>query len=386
MATLAIPQQYGAAQFQFLGSNDLDARRRQLLNNQKRRNDQVQNAVTATLSRKDKVEFGEDILSAMFESEVNTVPDVASIDIQTEIEWYMRPYLLDFLVEAHAAFSLTPETLFLTLNILDRYCSKRVVYRKHYQLVGCTALLIAAKYEEISKQVPHVKELTGMCCGLYDEDMFVQMERHVLMTLEWNIGATTAPSFVRSALNDGPYDNELGNLALYICEIAIYHREFISLRASDLAKAAITLALGILGRQNFLGPCHWSVQQDHGIVISLSNYLATRSEILHQKYKLPQFAYVALLVDNFVARQKAMASINLRVLPISPDSSPAHPSISYTPRKRGYPFDQEFPLTPPITPGPAGTFNKDFVLPQVLVTSADHEMAYNSFSTMANAP
>ena len=58
----------------------------------------------------------------------------------------MRPYLVDFLIEAHAAFQLLPETLFLAVNLLDRYCSKRVVYKRHYQLVGCAALLIAAKY------------------------------------------------------------------------------------------------------------------------------------------------------------------------------------------------------------------------------------------------
>ena len=41
----------------------------------------------------------------------------------------MRPYLIDFLIEAHAAFALLPETLFLTVNLLDRYCSRRVVYK-----------------------------------------------------------------------------------------------------------------------------------------------------------------------------------------------------------------------------------------------------------------
>jgi hypothetical protein len=66
--------------------------------------------------------------------------------MQREIQWFMRPYLIDFLIEAHSAFSLLPETLFLTVNLLDRYCSKRVVYKQHYQLVGCAALLIAAKY------------------------------------------------------------------------------------------------------------------------------------------------------------------------------------------------------------------------------------------------
>ena len=111
-------------------------------------------------------------------SQSETLPDVSSIDIQTEIQWFMRPYLLDFLIEAHAAFSLLPESLFLTINILDRYCSRRVVYKRHYQLVGCAALLIAAKYGDKKEHVPMVHELRSMCCSLYEDDMFTQMESH----------------------------------------------------------------------------------------------------------------------------------------------------------------------------------------------------------------
>src|SRR3978361_100861 len=116
------------------------------------------------------------------------MPDINSIEIQTEIQWYMRPYLLDFLLEAHHAFQLLPETLLLAVNLLDRYCSKRIVYKRHYQLVGCAALLIAAKYGDRKERVPMIRELKSMCCSLYDEDMFTQMARHVFNSVEVVIG------------------------------------------------------------------------------------------------------------------------------------------------------------------------------------------------------
>ncbi|RJE17129.1 G1 S-specific cyclin, partial [Aspergillus sclerotialis] len=139
---------------------------------------------------------------------VATLPDVESIDIQTEIQWFMRPYLLDFLIEAHAAFQLLPATLFLIINILDRYCSKRVVYKRHYQLVGCAALLVAAKYGDKKDRVPTIKELKSMCCSLYDDDMFTQMEWHVLQTLGWTMGHPTADSFLQIAVLDTPDEPE----------------------------------------------------------------------------------------------------------------------------------------------------------------------------------
>jgi hypothetical protein len=170
-----------------------------------------------------------------------TMPDVNSIDIQTEIQWFMRPYLLDFLVEAHAAFQLLPETLFLAVNLLDRYCSRRVVYKRHYQLVGCAALLIAAKYGDKKDRVPTVRELKSMCCSLYDDEMFTQMEWHVLQTLNWIVGHTTVDAFLQIALSESPYDAEVEHMTLYIAEISLFHKEFVSTRPSVLARSALAL-------------------------------------------------------------------------------------------------------------------------------------------------
>jgi len=41
----------------------------------------------------------------------------------------MRSILIDWLVEVHLKFKLLPETLYLTVNIIDRYLSKETVIR-----------------------------------------------------------------------------------------------------------------------------------------------------------------------------------------------------------------------------------------------------------------
>ena len=110
------------------------------------------------------------------------------MDQQPEIRWHMRPCLVDFLVEIHFTFRLRPETLYLTLNIVDRYVSRRIVYIKHYQLVGCAALWIAAKFEDAKERVPTVQDLVQICRETYEESAFVQMEGHVLSTIQWTLG------------------------------------------------------------------------------------------------------------------------------------------------------------------------------------------------------
>lgn len=53
------------------------------------------------------------------------------------------------MLQVHLKLDLMPETLYLTVNIIDRYLSIQTVTKGKLQLVGITAMLIACKYEEI---------------------------------------------------------------------------------------------------------------------------------------------------------------------------------------------------------------------------------------------
>jgi len=59
--------------------------------------------------------------------------------------------------QVHDKFDLMKETLFLTVNLIDRFLSQQTVMRKKLQLVGLVAMLLACKYEEVS--VPVVGDL-----------------------------------------------------------------------------------------------------------------------------------------------------------------------------------------------------------------------------------
>jgi hypothetical protein len=61
----------------------------------------------------------------------------------------MRATLIDWLQQVHVRYKMTPETLWISINIIDRFLSLRVVSLIKLQLVGVTAMFIAAKYEEI---------------------------------------------------------------------------------------------------------------------------------------------------------------------------------------------------------------------------------------------
>ncbi|KAI4146266.1 MAG: hypothetical protein L6R39_003521 [Caloplaca ligustica] len=319
---------------------------------------QTQLAIADDLSELASQEYGAEVLQHMERMELETLPDVVSMDVQTEIRWFMRPYLLDFLIEAHTASSLLPETLFLAINLLDRYCSKRIVYKRHYQLVGSAALLIAAKYGDRKERVPTIKELRCMCCAQYDDDMFTQMEWHVLQTLGWNIGHPTIDGFLQLALNRLPYDPEVEHMACYISEISLFHKDFVSKRPSDIARASLALARCILDRPQPLSS-EWAAQYEPQTLVTLSQHLHRPSAILSRKYATSQCFRVAAKLEEFLARQASIARC-YAAPPTPPVEKPsAHRSCQpVTPVKRPYlPSVPHGTLTPPITPNGDVYFN-----------------------------
>lgn len=89
------------------------------------------------------------------------MPNPNYMESQKELAWKMRGILTDWLIQVHVRFRLLPETLFLCVNIIDRFLSARVVSLAKLQLVGVTCMFIAAKFEEIRS--PRFSRRSGMC-------------------------------------------------------------------------------------------------------------------------------------------------------------------------------------------------------------------------------
>jgi S-phase entry cyclin 5/6 len=65
-------------------------------------------------------------------------------EVQTEIVPSMRTILIDWLNEVCIEHKLSESTLFLSVNITDRYLTKNKVKKSNLQLIGITSLFLAA--------------------------------------------------------------------------------------------------------------------------------------------------------------------------------------------------------------------------------------------------
>lgn len=142
-----------------------------------------------------------DMLTHLLSMESKSLPSLVLIEQQPEIKLGMRPLLLDFLMEVITILNLSKSTFPLTVNLIDRYCSTRIVKKQHYQLLGLTCLWISCKNLDSKFKVPSLNDLRKICVDSYYKELFIEMEKHILKSLEWMINTPTFDSFIDLYLN-----------------------------------------------------------------------------------------------------------------------------------------------------------------------------------------
>lgn len=191
-------------------------------------------------------EYAPEIFNYLHELEHKLLPNANYMDHQSELKWEMRAVLIDWVVQVHQRFNLLPETLYLTVNYIDRFLSRRRVSLARFQLVGAVALFIAAKYEEIN--CPTVQEVAFMADNAYKIEDFFKAELFMIDVLEFDMGWPGPMSFLRRTSKADDYDYETRTLAKYFLEITIMDHRFVALQPSWLAAGAHYLLRKILNK------------------------------------------------------------------------------------------------------------------------------------------
>lgn len=168
---------------------------------------------------------------------------------QTHINERMRSILVDWLVEVHLKFKLVPETLYLTINLIDRYLERQEVSRPRLQLVGVTSLLIASKYEEIYP--PELRDLVYICDRAYTRTEIITMEEKILKTLEYNITIPSAHAFLVRFLKAAHADKRIVQLSCFILDGTLQSYNLLHYLPSQLAAAAVFVARRTVGRNSW---------------------------------------------------------------------------------------------------------------------------------------
>ena len=173
---------------------------------------------------------------------------------QTDINAQMRAILIDWLVEGHLKFKLMPETLYLTVNLIDRFLEKEQIMRNKLQLVGVTAMFMASKqlHRQESVQFRTCADFVYVTADAYTRDELLSMER--LMLAKLNFQLTTPSTYVllrRFAKVAGEFTTPRSTtelLANYLVELTLQEYKMLKYRPSIICASAIYLARKTRGR------------------------------------------------------------------------------------------------------------------------------------------
>ncbi|XP_027106043.1 putative cyclin-A3-1 [Coffea arabica] len=228
--------------------------------------------------------------------------------VQKDITPTMREILVDWLVEVVDEYKLVSDTLYLTVNYIDRFLSSHALSRTKLQLLGVSSMLVAAKFEEITP--PHIEDCCYITDNTYTREEVVAMESNILMFLNFNTSNPTAKSFLRTFTKAAQEISTFSNLqfeflACYLAELSLLDYICVRFLPSMIAASAIFLA-----RFTMLPSIHpWSLalQRYTGYkasdlkecILAINdlqlNRRPTSAQALREKYMQNKFKRVAAL-------------------------------------------------------------------------------------------
>lgn len=238
-----------------------------------------------------------DLYRYYLEVEALRSPSPKYMSKQTDINAKMRTILINWLVEVHRKFRLKSETLFLSINILDRFLERKAVSRSKLQLVGVGALLIASKFEEI--YAPEVNELVEMTDNAYTRDEVLQVECIMLNTLQFELTVPTPFFFAQRYLQAAENSEELYHLAFFLLELCLLDYKMLKWLPSVSAASALYLSRRMLGLPIWTSQLEaatgYSEQFIRNCVLDIQQVLTVpdpKEEAVRRKYSSPKYKSV----------------------------------------------------------------------------------------------
>ncbi|CAI9765713.1 unnamed protein product [Fraxinus pennsylvanica] len=236
------------------------------------------------------------------------------IDSQPEINEKMRAILVDWLIQVHHKFELSPETLYLTINIVDRYLAVKTTSRRELQLLGISSMLIASKYEEI--WAPEVNDLVCISDRAYTNEQVLRMEKRIIGELEWNITVPTPyvflVRFIKASLPDSdasisqhnyePYKME--NMVYFLAELGMMNYATVMHCPSMIAASSVYAARCTLNKapvwtetlKVHTGFSELQLIECAKLLVSFHSMAADHKlKVIYRKYSSPERGAVALL-------------------------------------------------------------------------------------------
>ncbi|GCE98975.1 hypothetical protein ZYGM_003672 [Zygosaccharomyces mellis] len=194
-------------------------------------------------------EYTDEIFDHLYRREMETLPThnyLEDPDSVYHLRPSMRAILVDWLVEVHEKFQCYPETLFLTINVMDRFLAKNKVTLSKLQLLAVTSLFIAAKFEEVT--LPKLSDYAYITDGAASKHDIKSAEMFMLTSLSFDIAWPNPMNFLRRISKADSYDFQTRSIGKFLLEYTMCCHKFINVKPSVMSAMSMFVARRISQR------------------------------------------------------------------------------------------------------------------------------------------
>lgn len=192
-------------------------------------------------------EYATDIYKIMHNAEEKNRPSSKYMSSQNAITESHRGKLINWLLTVHYKFELVEETLFLTVNLIDRYLERILVGKEELQLIGISCMFVACKYEEVS--CPEISDFVYVTDDVCTAEDIIKTEKEILKVLGFEVSVPSTLRFYERYSMICRFDEYAFNVGLYLIELALLDYTMLKYRPSTIAGAAVFLAKKIMKNQ-----------------------------------------------------------------------------------------------------------------------------------------
>ena len=256
-------------------------------------------------------EYASDITKYIIENESLNILNYNKINVfelqdNTEINEKKRKEIIELLIYYNYKWKLNPESIYLTINIMDRYISKIKINKNEYEIIGLASFLIASKYEDIYS--PNAKALSYIYSFKYEPEEILVKENDILYVLEFCVLYHSSYKFLNLLYHFSCINNEnVFFLAEFILELSLTDIKILKYSQRKRAIASFIIANKIFNirPQNYTIQLFFSLNENDVKVLlkELTNILkkviySEEKNLIAEKFKTPKYGCIVSIFEN----------------------------------------------------------------------------------------
>ena len=262
-------------------------------------------------------DYGNDIFKYLRKNEKVNACDYSNKDLfKLQDKKYFnennRSIILQWLVKNNMKWKLKDDTIFMAMNIMDRYISKFKSKNLEFQLIAISSYFIASKYEDIYP--PYLDELSQICNYIYSNDDIIKKEYEILVGLNFDILYNSSYKYLTFLHSIADKDNlKLLYLAQFILELSLENLDILEHSQSQRALSALLIAKKILQIKKSWNNLRLYYNYDDNVIkkvqkkmiFLLNKVMKSKSKnAIYEKFESSKYKSVSSLLDNLCTSNK----------------------------------------------------------------------------------